>query len=245
VAYYLEKEFLMARLPRIFVQGCSYHIVQRGNNREPCFYTEQDYATYLTYLKESAESCDVAIHAYVLMTNHVHMLVTPMDDGDISRMMQSLGRKYVRYFNSAHQRTGTLWEGRFKSSVIETERYLLTVYRYIELNPVRACMVDHASEYPWSSFQYNGAGREVKLITPHNEYLKLDENSEKRQEAYRNLFQGLMPELDLEEIREALQKDWVLGDDRFKRKIAEKIGIGRDKHGGDRKSLGFIKKQAL
>jgi putative transposase len=131
----------MTRLPRIYIQGCSYHIVQRGNNREPCFYCEQDYATYL---KDSAESCGVAIHAYVLMTNHVHILVTPMDGGGINRMMQSLRRKYVRYFNAAHQRTGTLWEGRFKSSAVETKRY-----------------------------QYNGAGREVKLITPHNEYLNL------------------------------------------------------------------------
>jgi putative transposase len=128
---------------------------------------------------------------------------------------------------------------------VETERYLLTVYRYIELNPVRAAMVAHVSEYPWSSFQYNGAGREVKLITPHNEYLKLDKNSEKRQQTYRNLFQGFMPELDLKEIREALQKEWVLGDDRFKRKIEEKIGICRDKHGGDRKSLVFLKNQVL
>jgi len=235
----------MARLPRIFIQGCSYHIVQRGNNREPCFYTEQDYATYLTYLKDSAESSGVAIHAYVLMTNHVHILVTPMGDGDISRMMQSLGRKYVRYFNSAHQRTGTLWEGRFKSSVVETERYLLTVYRYIELNPVRAGMVVHASEYPWSSFQHNGVGRQIKLITPHNEYLKLDKNSEKRQQIYRSLFKDLMPELDLNEIRAALSKEWVLGDDRFKKKIEEKIGISRDEHGGDRKSLAFLKNQVL
>jgi putative transposase len=235
----------MARLPRIYIQGCSYHIVQRGNNREPCFYTEQDYATYLRYLKDSAESCGVAIHAYVLMTNHVHMLVTPMEGGDISRMMQSLGRKYVRYFNAVHQRTGTLWEGRFKSSVVETARYLLTVYRYIELNPVRAGMVVHASEYPWSSFQYNGAGCEIKLITPHNEYLKLDKNSEKRQQTYRDLFQGFMPESGLKEIREALQKEWVLGDDRFKRKIKEKIGICRDNHGGDRKSLVFLKNQVL
>ncbi|MGK0249800.1 MAG: putative transposase, partial [Oleispira sp.] len=117
---------------------------------------------------------------------------------------------------------------------------LLTVYRYIELNPVRAGMVDHASEYPRSSVQYKGAGREVKLITPHNEYLKLDKNREKRQQTYRNLFQGFMPGLDLKEIREALQKEWVLGDDRFKRKIEEKIGTCRDNHGGDRKSLVFL-----
>jgi putative transposase len=245
VAYYLEKDFLMARLPRIYLQGCSYHIVQRGNNREPCFYSEQDYATYLTFLKDSAEMHGVEIHAYVLMTNHVHMLVTPIGDGDISRMMQSLGRKYVRYFNAMYQRTGTLWEGRFKSSVVDSERYLLTVYRYIELNPVRAGMVLHASEYSWSSFQYNGAGREVQLITPHQEYLRLDNNVVKRQKSYRKSFKGLMPDFELNEIREALQKDWVLGDDRFKRMIEEKTGARRKGHGGDRKSLGFLEDQVL
>ena len=235
----------MARLPRIYLQGCSYHIVQRGNNREPCFYSEQDYATYLTFLKDSAEIFGVAIHAYVLMTNHVHMLVTPIGDGDISRMMQSLGRKYVRYFNAMYQRTGTLWEGRFKSNVVDTEKYLLTVYRYIELNPVRADMVDHASEYPWSSFQYNGAGWEVSLITPHDEYLRLEKNHEKRQKAYRKLFQGNMPDLDVKEIREALQKEWILGDERFKQRIKEKLGVSRSEHGGDRKSLEFLKNQVL
>jgi len=168
-----------------------------------------------------------------------------MTDGDISRMMQSLGRKYVRYFNTVHQRTGTLWEGRFKSSVVDTERYLLTVYRYIELNPVRAGMVTHASEYPWSSFQFNGAGREISLITPHEEYMKLDKNPTKRQKAYRNLFKGHMPERDIEEIREALQRDWVLGNDRFRQLIEEKLGVSRRKHGGDRKSLEFLENQVL
>jgi len=235
----------MARLPRIYIQGCSYHLVQRGNNREPCFYTEQDYATYLSCIKESAEVNGVAIHAYVLMTNHVHMLATPIGSGDISRMMQSLGRKYVRYFNLTYQRTGTLWEGRFKSSVVDSERYLLTLYRYIELNPVRAGMVSHASEYPWSSFQFNGAGRDVQLITPHAEYLKLGIDNGKRQKAYRQLFKGLMPDYQLQDIRDALQKEWVLGDDRFKRIIEEKIGVRRNRHGGDRKSLEFFENQVL
>jgi putative transposase len=229
----------MARLPRIYFPGCSYNIIQRGNNREPCFYAEQDYATYLGHLKDSAELSGVAIHAYVLMTNHVHMLVTPIGEGGVSRMMQSLGRKYVRYFNSAYQRTGTLWEGRFKSSVVDSERYLLAVYRYIELNPVRAGMVDHAGEYPWSSYQYNAVGRNVSLINPHQEYLRLGKTDINRQHAYRSLFKGAMPDLDLNEIRESLQKEWVLGSERFRQKIERQLGIKKITHGGDRKSLVF------
>ena len=235
----------MARLPRVYIPGCSYHIVQRGNNREPCFYTEQDYATYLNYLKDSAEINSIAIHAYVLMTNHVHMLVTPMGNGDISRMMQSLGRKYVRYFNASYKRTGTLWEGRFKSNVVDSSRYLLIVYRYIELNPVRAGMVKHASEYPWSSFQSNGAGKQIALITPHAEYSNLGRSDKQKQKRYRDLFKGFMPDLELQEIREALNKEWVLGDDRFKAMIEQRLGIKRNAHGGDRKSLGFLKNQVL
>jgi len=232
------------RLPRIYLSGCSYHIVQRGNNREPCFYTDLDYAVYLTYLKESSETYGVNIHAYVLMTNHVHMLVTPLKHGDISRMMQSLGRKYVRYFNTQYQRTGTLWEGRFKSNIIDSERYLLTVYRYIELNPVRAKMVSHASEYPWSSYQHNGVGKNINIITPHEQYMGLVSTSDERQRAYRSLFKGFMPELEIQEIRAALKKEWVLGDEHFKKMIERKIGVIRNEHGGDRKSLEFLQKSS-
>ena len=175
----------MARLPRIFVAGCSYHIDQRGNNREPCFHYEPDYKAYLAFLKDSAELNDVEIHAFVLMTNHVHILLTPKYDGGLSCMMQSLGRKYVRYFNYTYGRTGTLWEGRFKSSVVDSERYLLTVYRYIELNPVRASMVPHAADYPCTSYQCNGVGRAISLITPHQEYLALGRTEKSTLLAYK------------------------------------------------------------
>jgi putative transposase len=231
----------MARLPRLYLPGCAQHIIQRGNNREPCFYDEADYKAYLSFLKDAAAKYQVAIHAFVLMTNHVHLLATPANENGVSRMMQALGRKYVQYFNYTYVRTGTLWEGRYKSTLVDSENYLLTVYRYIELNPVRASMVGHASDYPWSSYHCNALGKAIQLITPHSLYLQLGNSSEERQKYYRQLFQGRMSERDMSEIRESTNKAWALGDDRFKAIIAEKTGrratpLGR---GGDRKSARF------
>ena len=137
----------MPRKPRFKLIGIPQHVIQRGNNREPCFYAEEDYRRYLDDLQECASKFDSRIHAYVLMTNHVHLLVTPMTEHGISQMMQALGRRYVYYVNKTYKRTGTLWEGRYKSSLIDSDRYLLTCMRYIELNPIRACMVIHPGEY--------------------------------------------------------------------------------------------------
>jgi len=139
----VRKDSPLPRHPRNFLPGIPVHVIQRGNNRQACFYTDQDYAVYLDKLLDSSTTCKVNIHSYVLMTNHVHLLCTPSYTEGISMMMQGLGRYYVRYFNSAHTRSGTLWEGRFKASMVSSEQYLLTVSRYIELNPVRAAMVQH------------------------------------------------------------------------------------------------------
>ena len=231
----------MSRLPRLYLPDCAQHVIQRGNNREACFYGEEDYKAYLSFLKDAAEKYQVAVHAFVLMTNHVHLLVTPSDEQGVSRMMQAQGRKYVQYFNFTHRRTGTLWEGRYKSTLVSAEHYLLTVYRYIELNPVRAGMVAHASEYPWSSYQGNALGKPVQLLTAHPIYDQLGKTDEERQSAYRALFRGRMPERDLVAIREATNKAWALGDERFKAQIEAKTGrrsasLGR---GGDRKSAAF------
>jgi putative transposase len=231
----------MARLPRLYLPGCSQHVIQRGNNREACFYEDADYKAYLSFLKDAAEKYRVAIHAFVLMTNHVHLLVTPGDEKGVSRMMQAQGRKYVQYFNFTHRRTGTLWEGRYKSTLVDAESYLLTVYRYIELNPVRAGMVSHAAEYPWSSYQGNALSRPIQLLAPHPLYRRLGRTDEERRDAYRALFRGRMPERALAAIREATNKAWVLGDDRFKAQIEARTGrrsvpLGR---GGDRKSAAF------
>jgi putative transposase len=232
----------MARLPRLYLEGCAQHVIQRGNNREACFYDEADYKAYLSFLAEAAEKYQVSIHAFVLMTNHVHLLATPSSEQGISRMMQALGRKYVQYFNFSYGRTGTLWEGRYKSTLVDSERYLLTVYQYIELNPVRAGMVQHAAEYTWSSYRHNGVGKRVRLITEHSEYQRLGKTDKIRQQQYRLLFQGKMEERDVTAIRAATNKSWVLGSDRFKVQIEEKTGrcAAPNGRGGDRRSEKFL-----
>jgi putative transposase len=212
---------MMPRKPRFNLVGIPQHVIQRGNNREPCFYAEEDYWRYLDDLQESAVKFDCRIHAYVLMTNHVHMLVTPMAAYGISQMMQALGRRYVYYMNKTYKRTGTLWEGRYKSSLIDSDRYLLTCMRYIELNPIRASMVAHPGEYKWSSYHANAQGREDALIDPHPLYMELGADMDVRQAAYRELFRHHMDNDTLHEIRESLTHELVLGRTYFKDKIKE------------------------
>ena len=209
----------MARKPRFNLVGVPQHVIQRGNNREPCFFAEADYRLYLDSMQESAAKFGCLIHAYVLMTNHVHLLVTPQVEHGISQMMQSLDRRYVRYINGAYRRTGTLWEGRYKASLIESSQYLLTCMRYIEMNPVRAGMVEVPGEYNWSSYQANGYGNEDDCTTPHPLYLSLGERSDEREHAYRELFAGHLGYQQLHEIREALNQEFVLGSSQFKEKI--------------------------
>ncbi len=209
----------MPRKPRFNLIGVPQHVIQRGNNREPCFYAEEDYRRYLDDLDEVADKFGCAIHAYVLMTNHVHLLVTPLKDLAIGQMMQALGRRYVYYINKTYKRTGTLWEGRYKSSLIDSEAYLLTCMRYIELNPLRANMVKHPGEYKWSSYLANATGNSDTLIQPHPVYRALGENDEARQIAYRELFRHHMDNNLLHDIREALNHELVLGRSYFKEKI--------------------------
>lgn len=211
----------MPRKQRFNLIGIPQHVIQRGNNREPCFYAEDDYRRYLEDLKESAEKYDCRIHAYVLMTNHVHLLVTPMKESGISQMMQALGRRYVYYINKTYKRTGTLWEGRYKSSLIDSDNYLLTCMRYIELNPIRASMVNHPGEYKWSSYHANAQGDINSLIESHPLYIELGTNEKVRQENYRELFRHHMDNDILHEIRESLNHELVLGHSYFKDKIEE------------------------
>jgi putative transposase len=235
----------MARLPRLYLPGCAQHVIQRGNSREACFYAEADYKAYLACLKDAAAKYQVAIHAFVLMTNHVHLLLTPSDEQSVSRMMQAQGRKYVQYFNYTYGRSGTLWEGRYKSTLVDADNYLLTVYRYIELNSVRARMVEHAADYPWSSYRGNAMGKPIQLLTPHPLYHNLGTTAAERQNAYLALFSGLMPERDIAAIRHATNKAWVLGDEHFKAQIADKTGRRAELkgRGGDRKSGVFRQNQ--
>ena len=209
----------MPRKPRFNLIGIPQHVIQRGNNREPCFFAEADYHRYLDDLKEATDKYDCRVHAYVLMTNHVHMLVTPMQSQAISDMMQALGRRYVYYINKSYQRTGTLWEGRYKSSLIDSDAYLLTCMRYIELNPVRAGMVEHPGEYKWSSYDANAQNGTDELIEEHPCYRALDKLKEHRQIAYRALFTDHLDVDTLHDIRESLNHELVLGRSYFKDKI--------------------------
>jgi putative transposase len=231
----------MARMPRIVVPGQALHIIQRGNNRQPVFFSREDYRIYLETLQQAAATHGCAVHAYVLMTNHVHLLLTPKETTGPSCMMQAVGRKYVRYVNRRYLRTGTLWEGRFKSALINSERYLLTCSRYIELNPMRAEMVKHPGEYRWSSYRFNALGRQDGLITPHWLYEQLGSDTGVRQSAYRRLFAGYIDEADVNSIRKATETGAVVGNDRFREEIQAMIErrVVRFPHGGDRKSDRF------
>jgi len=211
----------MPRKPRFNLPGVPQHIIQRGNNREPCFLAKEDHRRYLDDLTEAASKYNCRIHAYVLMTNHVHLLATPMIEDGLSQMMQALGRRYVRYFNRTYQRTGTLWEGRYKSSLIDSEQYLLTCMRYIEMNPVRARMVEHPGDYIWSSYPANAQLAEDGVIHHHPIYYQLGLCAEERQAAYRELFQEHIDKNTVYEIRAALNQELVLGRTYFKDKIKE------------------------
>ena len=209
----------MARLPRLDVPGIAQHVIQRGNNRSVCFASEQDFAAYTNWLHEYSIRHRVAVHAWVFMTNHVHLLLTPQTKGGVSALMQSVGRRYVPYFNHQYRRSGTLWEGRFKACLVQSECYLLECYRYIELNPVRADMVACPGEYKWSSFQANGLGKASKLVTPHSEYLRLGATRQERTQNYRSFVVGqVRPEI-LKQIRQSTRKGLVIGNQRFAQEI--------------------------
>ncbi len=194
-------------------------MVQRGNDRGACFAAPVDYGQYLQELREAATKHGCAVHAYVLMTNHVHLLVTPTEPGAISRMMQAVGRRYVGSFNARYRRTGTLWEGRFKAALVDTARYALTCYRYIELNPVRAHMVEGLSDYPWSSYHANALGQPNPLLTPHEAYLALDEDNATREVAYRAWVNNTFDEAEITELRQHTQQQRAWGSDRFRQQV--------------------------
>ena len=214
----------MPRRARLAVAGIPWHIVQRGNNRSACFYAEQDYHYYLDTLAKQAEKWECQVHAYVLMTNHVHLLLTPTHREGPSLLMKHLGQRYVQYVNRTYRRSGTLWEGRFRSCLAQSESYVLTCYRYIELNPVRAGMVSHPGAYPWSSYRANGEGRANLLMSPHDEYLRLGQDDASRCTAYRGLFQAHVDDDMLADIRQATNGNYVLGNQRFKEEIERALG---------------------
>lgn len=214
----------MPRRARLALSGIPWHIIQRGNNRSVCFHAEDDYQFYLHYLKEFADKFGCVVHAYVLMTNHVHLLLTPAREDSTALMMKHLGQRYVQYVNRSYRRTGTLWEGRFRSCLTQSEDYVLACYRYIELNPVRAGMVVKPQDYRWSSYHANGLGRASALVRPHDEYLRLGGDVAERQQAYRALFRAHVDESLTDEIRDATNGNFALGGERFQEQIAQTLG---------------------
>jgi putative transposase len=197
----------------------------RGNNRQAVFAEDDDYFAYRSWLREASEQYNCNIHAYVMMTNHVHILLSAADTINISKLSQAVGRKYVPYFNHKYGKTGTLWEGRFKASSIDSEFYLMACYRYIELNPVRAGMVEKSKDYPWSSYPVNALGERDSLITPHSVYSRLGLKKEERQEAYKALFKDRLSENLITEIRQTTQTGTPLGSEKFRKEIEELLGV--------------------
>jgi putative transposase len=213
----------MPRQPRYPLPDIPQHVIQRGNNRQPVFFADDDYCFYLACLQRAAEQHACAVHAYVLMTNHVHLLVTPSQANGVAKLMQSLGRRYVQYVNVTYQRTGTLWEGRYRACLVEADTYLFSCSRYIELNPVRAAMAPHPGAYPWSSYRWHACGEPDPVITDHSLYHALGSTPDERQAAYRGLFEEVLDARVLQDIRTTLHQSRVLGTERFKDAIEEPL----------------------
>ncbi len=214
----------MPRRARLVLPNVPLHIIQRGNNRQACFFADEDYRFYLDWLAEHASKSGCQVHAYVLMTNHVHLLISAERAEAPGALMKVLGQRYVQYVNRAYRRSGTLWEGRFRSCLTQEESYLLACQRYIELNPVRAGMVGHPAEYRWSSYRANAQGEADALVKPHSLYEALGSDAASRQAAYRELFRhDLEPGL-VDEIRRATNGNFALGNERFAAQVSSALG---------------------
>jgi putative transposase len=214
----------MARRLRYILPGIAVHVIQRGVNRAACFRVDADYLVYLSNLRQLAAKHGCEIHAYCLMTNHVHLLLTPSDTGSCTKLMRDLGQRYVPYFNSRHERTGTLWEGRFRSCIVESARYVLACHRYIELNPVRAGMVKHPGAYPWSSYAVNSGCHSDASLATHVELLALAPDTTRQHAAYRALFDEEIDQPLLEAIRDATNGGYPLASDAFKNTVIARLG---------------------
>jgi putative transposase len=214
----------MARKPRLFVTGMPHHVVLRGNNRDRIFNKDADYFFFLDVIREAKEKHPCLLYAYCLMINHIHLLLAPLEEGNITLLMKLVGAKYVRYMNKAYRRTGTLWEGRYKCSLVQDDTYLAVCLRYIEMNPVRAGVVMSPEEYQWSSYRFRAYGEDYAILDRDPWYEGLGLREEDRQQEYRSFFEkpedDAMPKL----IRKMTLKGGIVGDDRFKEKIRQLTG---------------------
>lgn len=237
VSNFTRKDAPMPRLPRIDLPGIAQHVIQRGNDRQPCFFTEIDRVRYLQDLREIAHREGCAVHAYALMTNHVHLLMTPAAPGQVARVMQALGRRYVRYVNDRYHRTGTLWEGRYKACPVGDDRYLLQCHRYIELNPVRARMVTDPADYSWSSHRHHALGAVDPLVRTHSAIAELAVDPGERRCLYREFVMETVTPEEMDAIRQHLQRQHFYGPDRLRRAIEAQLGrtVGPKKIGRPRK----------
>jgi putative transposase len=213
----------MPRRARIALPNVPLHIIQRGNNRQACFFADEDHRSYLDWLNEHATKAGCQVHAYVLMTNHVHLLISADRAGAAGALMKALGQRYVQYVNRTYRRSGTLWEGRFRSCPTQEETYLLACQRYIELNPVRADMVAHPAEYRWSSYRANAQGETDPLVKPHPLYEALGLDAAARQAAYRELFRYELEPGLVDEIRRATNGNFALGNERFAMQVSSAL----------------------
>jgi len=213
----------MARGPRLIVPGIALHIVQRGHNRRDCFRHDSDYLVYLSNLWELAKRTQCALHAYCLMTNHVHLLLTPSSPGGTALLMRNLGQRYVQYFNRRYERSGTLWEGRYHSCLVDSGTYVIACHRYIERNPVRAGMARSVDDYLWSSHGGNAGYASSKLLTPHPEYMALAADDTSRVIAYQSLFAMDDEPAFLAAIRDATHGGYALVGERLKASLPEAL----------------------
>src|SRR5687768_1440771 len=214
----------MARLPRITIPAYPHHVIQRGNNRAATFFSDGDYRFFLECLRQAKAKSGCKIYAYVLMTNHFHLLVEPAEVGVLGRFMQSVGRRYVRYVNESYARTGTLWEGRFKSAAVSRDEYLIACSRYIELNPVRAELVKHPKDYRWSSYHHRALGMSDRLLDEDPWYEGLGATAKERQVKYREWIEGQNEEGEWDRIRRATQQGRLIGQETFQKQVEAMTG---------------------
>jgi putative transposase len=214
----------MPRHARLVVENIPLHIIQRGNNRNSCFFSDVDFMFYLDILQASAEDCGCQVHAYVLMTNHIHLLVSPGAVTAPAKLMKILGERYVQYVNKRHNRAGTLWQGRYRSCLVGDERHFLVCQRYIELNPVRAGMVAHPADYRWSSHRSNAYGAQNAWIRQHPVYAALGCDEQQRQQAYRALFSTEIDEQAIADLRKATNSNFAFGGTAFAKDMEARLG---------------------
>lgn len=214
----------MPRTARIRLSNVPFHVLQRGHNRSACFSGENEFELYLGLLGEFCAQTECRLHAYVLMTNHVHLLLTPEHEQSVTELMSRINQRFVQHVNRKRERTGSLWEGRFRSSLIDSETYFFTCQRYIELNPVRARMVDHPGQYKWSSYGFNACGMPSPMMTPHDLYLALGPTDAERRRGYRELFRGEIPLTQLDALRAGLRSGRPVGGEVFVHEMGRLFG---------------------